>query len=451
MKRVWLFSLLLLSLVACQRPTAREGVPLDEQPQMAAASVAATDLFEVPLPAGNVEGWSIDFPNWSGHERKYRSVDWLRDGDADGEPDHTGVVFIGAGKGLTHIRPPNLAEACILVGRHNGVVRITGATIHCGKSQGIFFGLETPGVAVQPNFRLELFDSEIVSDAPAGTTLGPGTTAAAQTTTKWGVFSYQADVYLRDVTIDLRYSAEHGQYSHGFARDGVLWDRVFVRSTGAEQLKLTARPWECAWVGTAKAVVRDSVFQDWYQPWSWRGGGGIVVQGAGIDLAVLRSLFKNPGDSGNIPSTQRTRCIMIDDSADNNGDGVRDFYNAYALPGIPAGTPGQGFANGKIRIRECGFYAGPGADSLSILIRVGKLGVGPWQCARSFQMSASAAYGNRVQLQLRDCPPGEIRVFDCNTIAIAEAARRAGIRVSTGEAVIPTATRVIPVSEGYVR
>lgn len=467
-------------------------------------------LYVISLPAGDVPGWSIDFPNWSGHapERKYSSSAWLRDQDGDGVLDYDGVLFVGAGKGVTHVRPAALSEATVLVARHNGVVRIEGATIHCGRSQGVFFGLETPGVPIAPNFRLELQGCEVVSDPPAvapataslvsgkaprgppdgdgrsrrlwraaeeerfppglrGEEIGvynayrswlaspspsdePGEypvaalQAASPTTTKWGIFAYQADVVLRDCAINIPHSAEHGQYSHGFARDGVLWERVHVRATGAEQLKLTARPWECAWVPTARAIVRDSIFQRWYQPWSWRGGAGIVDQAAGIPLTVTRCLFKNPGANGSIPASQRTRCIMIDDGGDNDGDGVRDFY------GAGTGVPGQGFANGRIRIIECAFYAGPGIDSLSTMIRVGKNAAGPWLAAESFVLKGCALYGEKLQLQLRDVASGMLRVSECNTPALAAAVRPLGV-VTTYEALIPLADRAIPASQGLVR
>ncbi|MEK9735741.1 MAG: hypothetical protein VW239_00295 [Candidatus Nanopelagicales bacterium] len=252
-------------------------------------------------------------------------------------------------------------------------------------------------------------------------------------------------VVVTDSTIDLRHSAEHGQYTHGFARDGVFWARVHVVATGAEQLKLTARPWECGWVPTARVVVKDSVFEDWYQPWSWRGGAGIVDQGAGVPLRVVRCVFRNPGPSGAIPASQRTRCIMVDDSADNDGDGVRDFY------GYETGRVGVGFANGPVRIRECAFYAGPGVDSYSILVRIGKLGTGNWLAAPSFSMTGCGLYGEKVQLQLRDCAPGGIVVADCNTKRLEELMPRVGVRVSSGEAVIPLADRVVPASNGLVR
>ncbi|MEK9735740.1 MAG: hypothetical protein VW239_00290, partial [Candidatus Nanopelagicales bacterium] len=114
---------------------------------------------DVMLPAGDVPGWSIDFANWSGHgdAQKMRSSSWLG--------EHDGIRFVGQGRDVTHIRP-GAADATILVARHGGTVRIESATIHCGASQGIFFGLETPGVRVEPKFRLELHDVAIVSDPP---------------------------------------------------------------------------------------------------------------------------------------------------------------------------------------------------------------------------------------------------------------------------------------------
>jgi len=424
-----------------------------------AAAFAGLRLYVADLPAGNVPGFSIDFPNWSGHPaaRKFSSSSWLRDFDGDGVRDYDGLLLRGRGIDVTNIVPGS-ADATILIERHPGVVVIQDATIHCGKSQGIFFGLEHRGMAVMPQFKLVLLRCRVVADPPSSTGTPAKSPAASsrpteavspvQTTTKWGLFVYQGDLVARGCTFDLRFSAEHVLYMHGFAHDGLEWTHNVVQASGAEQVKLTARPWEAQWVPTARATITGSTFGDWYQSWSWRGGGGIVVQGAGIPVTVTGCTFKNTGCAGAIAASSRSRCVMVDDGGDNDRDGVNDFYSYAALGDVPAGTPGQGFANGPISISDCVMYAGPGSENLSILVRIGKNGGGSWFAAPSFSLTDSALYGERLQLQLGGVPAGGISVSGCNTDTLRARAIALGMDVSS-QAKIPLGSRVIDAGAGF--
>src|SRR6185503_3982455 len=182
----------------------------------------------------------------------------------------------------------------------------------------------------------------------------------------------------------------------------------------------------------ARVWLSGCQFNDWYQPWSSRGGGGVVLQGAACDLLVTGCLFRNVGPSGTVPAAQRSRAIMVDDSGG-------DHY----------GMVGGAFATGHIVIRNCGFEAGPGTDNLSILIRVGKLG-GPGLAAKSFTLTGSALYGENMQLQLGDIPTGKTKIAGCNTEALSDLAEMIGID-TTHQAKIPLANRVSNVSEGLLR
>lgn len=465
-------------------------------------------LFTIELPPGDVQGFSIDFPNWSGHsaDRKLRSSTWMRDSDGDGRPDYDGLLIRGAGEGVTHVRP-NGVDATMLIERWNGPTFIEDLTLHCGKAQGVFAGLEHPGLAVAPNFKICLRRVTVVADAPLQTAalasqasprgppdesrdrqiyeaaqasaeapswlaegersvfelyrtwVGPTdvvarSAVAVATTTKWGLFGYQVDFDVRGCTLNLKYSAEHILYLHGFAKDGLRWSHNVAIASGAEQIKLTDRPWEASWVSTATALITDSAFADWYQEWSWRGGAGIVDQGAGIDLTVRRCRFFNIGASGTILPSSRTRCIMVDDGGDNDGNGVQDFYSAadITIAGqlVRAGTAGRGVANGNVTIEDCFLTAGPGADSLSTMIRVGRNGGGSWYAARSFTFRDSAAYGDRLQIQLRDVVPGKVLITGCNTPALKSVATSLGINTAS-ELKIPLSNRLANLSEGLVQ
>jgi len=380
----------------------------------------APRLMDIQLPAGDVQGFDIDYSAGTGR-RKYTSAEWLDKG-------FDGVRFIGAGRLATRIRP--VGDQAVLVDRHNGIVRFENLTLLCGARQGIWFGLEHKDQPIAPKFALHMKQVEVTTD---------GTLPNQQHGTVWPLFGYQSDVWLEDVTISARFSAEHASYWHGFAKDGLRWNRVAVPASGAESCKVRNSPSETAWVPGARIWLTACRLGDWYQPWSWRGGGGLVVQGGGSDIIVQGCLFQGGGQLEGppmIPASQRTRAIMIDDSGG-------DFFSATD------GKVGRGFANGHVLIRGCGFAAGPGNENLSQVIRVGSLGSGQ-KVARTLNIEGCAVYGERLQLQLTDIPSGRLNVRGCNTPAIKDLASMIGLD-TRHEALIPLADRLSPVSAGLTR
>lgn len=416
---------LVLLVLAISCVLAGQSGPDGESRVAMVAAVSTERLFEIELPAGDVSGFSIDVPQWTGHApgQKYASATWLSQG-------YTGVLFRGKGKGLTHIRPGS-AEATIIVDRHAGKVRLADLTVHCGSRQGIFFGLAHPGVAVEPLFWLETQNVDVLADGVR---------------TTWGVFGYALNADMRDGKIDVRNGLEHSAYFHGSAGKGWTWVRMTSLSA-AEGFKVRSDRTETVWAGpNVTASLTACTFDGWYEPHSSRGGGGVVLQGASANLRVDGCLFRNRGGRADpdgagplqaIPSSQRTRAIMVD-------DGGGDFW------GMLDGKPGQGFAAGHVTVRGSGFDVGPGSENLSIVIRVGNLSSGSHRIARSVRILDNGIYGENLQLQISNLAPNRLTIAGNNTEAIAARARALGID-TTFQAKIPLSDRVIPVSDGLRR
>jgi len=375
---------------------------------------ASRRLFVVDLPEGDVPGFTIDVPGWTGHtaDRKWTST-WLSEG-------YDGILFRGKGKDKTRI-VPNGVESTVMFDRMPGVVRFENLTVVCGSRHGIWAGLEHPEEDVEPLFRLETFHVDVLSSGPR---------------TTWGVFTIQCDVDLRSGTIDTTNGLEHTLYVHGVAQFGVYLLNMTFRST-AECVKIRSSTTETRAVPGAALGVQSCVFAFWYRDGSSRGGGGVVCQGTGLKgISVKGCFFRNLGPNGAIPSNQRTRAIMID-------DGEGDYYSALD------GTPREGPANGHVLIQFCGIETGPGSENLSIVIRCGNLGAGH-KVARSFRVLDCGVWGQRLQLQLSDIPSGKTVVEGNNTPALAELSRLYGVDTSH-EALIPLPDHVIPLSEGLFR
>ncbi len=390
-------------------------------------------LRQVALPEGDVQGFDIDFASGTGRT-KYRSAEWLSQG-------YQGIRFKGAGRSVTHLRP--VGEHTVFFDRHAGVVWLEDLTVHCGSRTGIFAGLEHIGMAVVPQFKLVLRNVDVVTDPPkAGAN-------PLDKTTVWPVFANQVNLDFQNVTINGLNSAEHDIYDHGVASaDGIRLDRVTFTASGAQQLKVRNSPTEVQFVAGARIVVTRCSFANWYQPGSWRGGSGICLEGSHADLFVDGCTFwaggaiSGGGVYDDLGAGIRASCIMIDDAS---GDGYS----------VTDGAIGTGFANGDIVIQNSGFYGGPGVENLSKQIRIGGLGPGRTgpnarKVCRSLSITNCAAYGQRLQWQFSDIPDGKLSITGCNGPANRELAETLGWDVRF-QALIPTSTRLVPVSEGIVR
>ncbi len=281
-------------------------------------------LKRIELPAGEHPGLVLEWEGgWVGSgERHYR------------EGQYDGFHVVGAGKDHTTIvPPPSNGGSTIMAGVGAGTVKLEGLTvvgdtlgkgkaIHCGTSK------EYGNSFLHEDDMLVLRDVRIMAPTPGNYQQRPHTSV-------WGVMTYNFDIDWRDVDIECRYTAEHGLYAHGFARFGLRWDDVRVKNVGAEGLKVATRPEEVHATPRAQIWVSRSMFRNWKQPHSWRGGAGMVLQGTGCRvIRVEDTVFHG--------RPKATRCLMIDDG------GARH----YDIDGVPYGP---GFANGWVLVKGCGF------------------------------------------------------------------------------------------------
>lgn len=362
----------------------------------------------IRLSEGDHLGFDIG-GRWENGDRRYDPALWLSQG-------YTGVRFVGAGKGKTHIRPGPGVWTTIGIDQHKGTVAFERLSIHGHGRSAIQAGRDNKA-GVTRGFTVTLEDFELVAEEATPTY---GRVA-------WGLFTYQANVVARDGDIWWGPAREHPFYAHGFAGPrGGLYERLRFHEVAAECIKVRPDPEETLWAGKGvKVTVQDCQFKDWYRPWSSRGGGGIVLQGCAADVAILRNEFWAPPDSSH------TRCVMVD-------DGGGKFFDKYT------GRAGQGYAAGHIYIWRNVFRAGPGTVNLSPVIRVGNLAAGQHKVCRSLSIVENAVYGQNLQVQLGSIPALDVR--DNNTERARDYANALGVDVAH-EAGVPTRDRVIPLSQ----
>lgn len=405
--------LLSLLLTAC----ASTAAPAPERGLL----TATPKLYTVTLPAGNVDGFDV---MWRGDNRTRYTL----------PAGYQGFRFVGQGAGVTHVKSPVSLnvwhDATIWIGPFDGPVELVGMTIHNARNKAVHAGLATlswSGSAfvvtrpVLPNFSVSLTDCEVVHDKePSGIRA------------KWGLFGYQVDWKLQRVTIDWKEGVEHASYEHGYAKVGSIWLNVDVLSSGAEGSKVRNDSQEIQWVRGAQIVRKGCSFRDWYQPWSWRGGAGIVLQGTGCDILIKRCKFY--GSAG-----LRGRCISIDDGG-TRVDGRPDYYDAVT------GAIGGKYANGYAIIQECALYGGPGVSSYSDLMNVvnwHSRADYPHSVTRGTLVIDSGAWGTKM---LGKFGNGSWSVSGCNTQQARDWAESLGMD-ATSEAMI-NANPLIPFSKG---
>lgn len=376
---------------------------------------------ELTLDAGDHQGIDIDYKPGTGNTKLW-SKSWLGEG-------HQGIRIIGEGPGKTHIRPGlhggSLWET-IKVGRHNGVVWLENLTVHCGYTAGIQMGWADLLRPIGPHFKLKLRNVHIVTD---GTPING----------RWGVFSYQCDHDFEDVAFHTPYADEHASYAHQFSRHGLRWNRVKVLASGAEGCKVRNDPTETVWIPTAKILLNECEFRDWYQPHSSRGGGGVVLQGTGVPLIWLsKCLFVAPPQDAS-----HTRCLMVDDNGGRFWEAESGEHSSVY------GEDSTALANGQIVVDRCAFQGGVGLGSLSPMIRLGNDG-GSGIVAKNFTMTRSGLYGRNVQVQLGNLAPDTVNIENCNVPKCADWMKARGLDVSE-ECYVALGDRRKPISEGHLQ
>lgn len=364
-------------------------------PDKAAASEGLR-IKEIVLPAGIVQGFDVEWPGNTGTPTKH-----FLDG-------YDGIRFIGQGKDLTHVVPAPNAWITCFVGPGAKHVEFHGMTVHGARTRAIHQGIENipaNGGKFQP-CTLLFEDFHLQADEPGE---GPWVIqAGAGQTSTWGIFTYNADIFATRCSFDWRRGAEHAIYAHGVGPHGILLDECDIRSSGGECLKLATRPGEAFWFpGTV--LVQNSKFRDWGpQPWSWRGGGGVVIQGGGCNVFVLDSQFYGG------PGHAKSRAVMIDDG------GAGRFYSALD------GTPGKGPANGWVLIQDT-LIVGDGKPSWALCARVGTLSPGAGiDVARGFGVVGCGLYSREetCKLELGKVLGDNVVIEGCNTPEIRSVAER---------------------------
>lgn len=423
-------------------------------------AAVAPRLFDIVLPAGDAA--SINVGWFRNGATRLDPSEWLRQG-------YAGVRFIGAGVDVTHVRCTSWDGITVAVGRHAGIVRLENLTIHSGSDRGTAFGEQNLGRTITPGFRIELQNVRGVVDPPETyrerRAIAAGETAAYDGTLeapgfpavhlakgdasprygilvgqprrpKWLLFAYNADLIARDCIFDAREAVEHAAYWHGFARYGALLERCRFEGAGAEEWKTRSDATETAWAGAdVRIVIRDCSFREWFQPWSWRGGAAIVLQGAAAHVLVERCVFWGGAPVGQLTAKDRCKCVMVSSEGQS--------YDRAT------GAVGSGFGNGFVVVRQCVMWGSSEVDWSNTIARCARNG-GTQLAAQGFFLREVGAWGPRMVVQAGDLPAGRMVIEGCNVGAQVEYAKSIGMPTSP-EATFPTSVRRVPLSEGIVR
>lgn len=404
------------------------------------------------------------------------NVGWYKNGAQQLDPQawlsqgYDGVVFRGAGVDVTHVRCTSWDGITLAVGRHNGVVRFENMTVHSGHEKASAFGEQNIARALSPSFRVEIENVKGVVDSPESyrerRTVNGGDKAPYEGTLtasgkpdvyllkgadiphvgtliglprrpKWFWFAYNCDLILRNVQTFGADLVEHNLYAHGFARYGLDIDGCLFDGSGSQHVKIRSDAFETAWAGPEQVIrIRRTTFRDNMRPWSWRGPGMIVCEGTACHVYIWRCLFYGGVPYPGVNIADRSRAIQISSEG-----------NSYAHKTGEIG--GNGFGNGVVWISECAAFGAADNFWSNEIVRCGRNG-GSQSSARLFLMDRCGVWGRNVQVQLGAIPTGKAVVRNCNTPEIVEICRGLGFETSP-EAVIATASRLVPLSSGFAR
>lgn len=367
--------------------------------------VFAQKMKEVELPAGPVAGFDVEWAGHTGNHTKYSLDD-----DGDGKPDWDGIRFVGMGQGITHVVPQTSDDSTIFVGPYAGTaedqrpirLEFFDLTIHGGPRKALHQGIENRPMNGQPYVpcTIAFVRCSIEADEPGEYPWTPAAGGLGNTSV-WGIFGYNCSFQLENCLIDWTRGAEHALYDHGMAQPGIIFSHVIVVGSGGEILKVATRPGEAFYVPNVYVLVDGCSFQNWGpQPWSWRGGGGIVLQGSGANLIVRDSEFLGG------PGAAKSRTIMLDDG------GSGRYYNTLT------GEVGTGPANGWVLLERV-LLVGDGLPSWAILARAGANSgtyAGQTVC-RAYGMLNCGVYSlsETSKVELAGIQGNSLAVVGCNT------------------------------------
>lgn len=373
-------------------------------------------FYEVALPAG--EHGSINIAWFKNGATIMDPKTWLDQG-------YVGIRFTGQGPDKTTIRCTSWDGITLAVGRHPGTVVFKDLTVIAGSDRATAFGQQNIAKVREPKFQVNLVNVHFRANPPV-----------AGKRTKWLVFSYNADLYLKGCQFNGKDTAEHALYAHGFASRGMLIEDCRFLSSGAEGIKVRSDATETVWAGPeAKIVIRDTYVANWHQPHSWRGGAGMVFQGAGCDILIERCLLKGSRALGSIPANDRSKAIMI------SSEGVS--YDAVT------GAVNEGYGNGHVVIRDTIAWGHSDVDWRNTLIRCDQ-NSGSQFSARSLLIEGCGLWGQNMAITAGAIPTGGYILRGCNTPALGRRSRDLGID-TTFQAYIPTASKKLLASEGLTR
>lgn len=275
---------------------------------------------------------------------------------------------------------------------------------------------------------------------PMSSSVGSGCKVDMGARPKWLWFGYNADLFMNNVISNSKQAVEHSVYMHGFAQYGAFVVNSKFNASGAEGFKTRSDSTETRWAGPNQTIyIADSVFKDWYQCWSWRGGAGVVVQGSAAHIVLERLAFYGGGAlncSGynpNVDSNSRSMAIGL--SAEGSS------YDQQT------GVVGSGYGNGFVHIEKIAAYGSSLVDWRNNLVRLATNG-GSQKSARGLLIDQVSLWGPKMIVAVSNLDPGTGRLQNSNTPGLKSFAESIGMDTSS-EAYIPTYP-IRLVSQGFV-
>jgi hypothetical protein len=198
-------------------------------------------------------------------------------------------------------------------------------------------------------------------------------------------------------------------------------------AAGAECFKIRPDQSETVAVPGTVIIIKRCKFFDWHQEWSWRGGAGIVLQGGASDVLI-------------------SQCLFIGGRYESATSHYNDRSHAIEIV-AEANSWGANYGNGHVWIKECAVKGKSLVDWNNSLVRVARNSGTQW-AARSLLIERCGLYGPKMLVAVGQVPAGMSVVRGCNTPEIKQ--KLFGVFDTSVEAMIPTATRMVPVSEGRV-
>lgn len=305
-----------------------------------------------------------------------------------------GVEFYGQGPERTRIEPKpvghGLTDFTVGVTSEAGRLRLSNMAVAGGQRSAIFAGLTSAPTNELRPLTLELVN--VVVEGPA----------------RWLGFSYQTNVIARGVTFR-HATGEHAWYHHGLGGRGSAFVLCVFYDIEGECIKVTYRPAADAyppgmplrkhatidgvpWGGPDEVlVVADCRMRDF--------GGGIVLQGSGVDAYVVG-------------------CLIVSDRVDgfrHPAIGTEQGGEYYTADGqVGTGDPAE-YGNGVLVIEDSIIYAGQAGKVMLHLVSL-----------EALVLRRCAIYGAEgAYVQVRDV--GNVLIEGCNTPALKAEAERHGI------------------------